>query len=301
MQTQTETPHAEKLVQSIARYIEERAGEAVTLGELSAETGLSPFHLQRVFKKATGVTPKAWARGYRLNRFQAALKTAPSVTDAIYEAGFGAASRAYENVAADLGMKPGSWRRCGDGVEIAYAIAPTEFGYLLVATTARGICAVRLGNSAEELESGFHGDFQRATLSKDDRLSLLVDQILVLIGSDRPSPRLPLDIRATAFQQRVWQHLQTIPRGETRTYSQVAAEIGSPSATRAVARACATNPVALVVPCHRVVGADGSLTGYRWGVDRKRKLLAMERDGLNAPAQNAVVQPAEKTIDKVRR
>ena len=274
---QTELSHPEGLVQNIARYIEGRAGESVTLGELSAETGLSPFHLQRVFKKATGVTPKAWARGYRLNRFQTALKTAPSITDAIYEAGFGAASRAYENVAADLGMKPGSWRRCGDGIEIAYAIAPTEFGYLLVATTARGICAVRLGGSVDELESGFHSDFQRAALSKDNRLSSLVDQIIVLIGSNAPSPHLPIDIRATAFQQRVWQHLQTIPRGETRTYSQVAAEIGSPAATRAVARACAVNPVALVVPCHRVVGADGGLTGYRWGVERKRKLLDKER------------------------
>ena len=291
----------ESLVQSIARYIETRAGEAVTLGELSAQTGMSPFHLQRVFKKATGVTPKAWARGYRLNRFQTALKTAPSVTDAIYEAGFGAASRAYENVAADLGMKPGSWRRCGDGIEIAYAIAPTEFGYLLVATTARGICAVRLGSSVEELESGFQMDFARATRTRDDRLSSLVDQIIVLIGSNAPSPHLPLDIRATAFQQRVWQHLQTIPRGETRTYSQVAAEIGSPSAIRAVARACATNPLALIVPCHRVVGSNGSLTGYRWGVDRKRKLLEKEGLELSAPAQDSVVQTTEKSVDKVRR
>ena len=289
---------SESLVRTIARYIEDRAGEAVTLGELSAQTGLSPFHLQRTFKKATGVTPKAWARGYRLNRFQTALKTAPSVTDAIYEAGFGAPSRAYENVAADLGMKPGSWRRCGDGIEIAYAVAPTEFGHLLVATTARGICAVRLGNSADELESEFRRDFERAALSKDDRLSLLVAQILVLINSDAPSPYLPVDIRATAFQQRVWQHLQTIPRGETRTYSQVAAEIGSPAATRAVARACGVNPVALVVPCHRVVGADGSLTGYRWGIDRKRRLLQKESA---APPEDAVVQPAEEPVGKVRR
>jgi AraC family transcriptional regulator of adaptative response/methylated-DNA-[protein]-cysteine methyltransferase len=265
------------LVKAVTRYIEAHRDEPVTLADLSAAAGMSPFHLQRTFKKATGVTPKAWMRNERLRKFQSSLRTAASVTDAVYEAGFAASSRAYENAQQKLGMKPGAWRKGGEGSNIAYTVAPTEFGYLLAAATERGICCVMLGDSAAEVEAEFQKDFARAERRRDEKLSLLVDQILVLITASGPSPHLPVDVRATAFQQRVWDYLRAIPRGETRSYSQVAADLDQPTATRAVARACATNPVALVVPCHRVVGANGSLTGYRWGVERKRNLLERER------------------------
>jgi AraC family transcriptional regulator of adaptative response/methylated-DNA-[protein]-cysteine methyltransferase len=268
---------AAALVRRVAAFIESRPDDRVSLDQLSTFTGVSPFHLQRTFKKATGVTPKAWANALRMRRFQSSLRTAGSVTEAVYEAGFQAGSRAYENAPSRLGMKPGIWRKGGEGAALRYTITATEFGFLLVAATDRGISAVRLGDSPAVLEAEFRQDFSRAELTRDEDLSVLVDQILVLIGSASPSPHRPLDVRATAFQQRVWAHLCAIPRGETRTYSQVAAGMGEPRATRAVARACATNPVALVVPCHRVVGADGKLTGYRWGIERKRKLLEKER------------------------
>jgi AraC family transcriptional regulator of adaptative response/methylated-DNA-[protein]-cysteine methyltransferase len=265
------------LVKTVTRYIEAHTDEQITLAHLSAAAGVSPFHLQRTFKKATGVTPKAWIKNARMRKFQRSLRTAASVTDAVYEAGFGASSRAYENAQQKLGMKPGAWRKGGEGAEIAYTVAPTEFGYLLAASTDRGICCVMLGDSVGKLEAEFHKDFARADRRRDEMLSLLVDQILVLITASGPSPHLPVDVRATAFQQRVWDYLRSIPRGETRSYSQVAADLDQPAATRAVARACATNPVALVVPCHRVVGADGALHGYRWGLERKEKLLERER------------------------
>jgi AraC family transcriptional regulator of adaptative response/methylated-DNA-[protein]-cysteine methyltransferase len=267
---------AAALVRRVTCFIESRPDAQVSLDELGALTGVSPFHLQRTFKKATGVTPKAWANALRMRRFQSSLREAASVTDAVYEAGFNAGSRAYESAGSHLGMKPGTWRKGGEGASLRYTITETEFGHLLVAATERGISAVRLGDAAG-LEAEFRKDFSRAQLTRDEDLGTLVDQILVLIGSSSPSPHLPVDVRATAFQQRVWAHLCAIPRGETRTYSQVAAGIGAPTATRAVARACATNPVALVVPCHRVVGADGKLTGYRWGLERKRKILEKER------------------------
>jgi AraC family transcriptional regulator, regulatory protein of adaptative response / methylated-DNA-[protein]-cysteine methyltransferase len=265
------------LVKAVTRYIETHPDELVTLSQLGQATGTSPFHLQRTFKKATGITPKSWANNQRLQRFQNSLRTAASVTDAVYEAGFAASSRAYEDAQEKLGMKPAAWRKGGEGADISYTIAPTEFGFLLAAATDRGICCVMLGDSVEEMEAEFQKDFARARRTRDEKLSLVVDQILVLITAQGPSPHLPLDVRATAFQQRVWEYLRAIPRGETRSYSQVAVDLNQPSATRAVARACASNPVALVVPCHRVVSADGQLTGYRWGVERKRKLLEAER------------------------
>lgn len=266
-----------ELVSLVAAYIESHLDQPLTLDELSAVAGVSPFHLQRKFKKATGVSPKAWARSARLRKFGRKLRTAPTVTDAVYDAGFGGSSRAYDGVSGRLGMKPGVWRRLGEGASIRYSITSTEFGQLLVATTSKGICTVRLGDDPESLEAEFRSDFRLAELARDEELTSIADQILVLIASNLPSPQLPVDVRATAFQQRVWDYLRSIPRGETRSYSQVAAEIGAPTATRAVARACATNPAALVVPCHRVIGSDGKLTGYRWGVERKRKLLERER------------------------
>jgi AraC family transcriptional regulator of adaptative response/methylated-DNA-[protein]-cysteine methyltransferase len=214
----------------------------------------------------------------RCQRFGAALPKKGNVTEAIYDAGFGASSRAYEKSGRELGMKPGERRRHGAGVPIRFTIAPTEFGKLLVGVTERGVCAVRLGDSAAELESEFRKDFAQGLITRDDdRLATVIDQILVLTASSAPHPQIPVDVRATAFQRRVWQYLREIPRGETRSYSQVAADLGMPNSTRAVARACATNEVSLIVPCHRVIGKNGNVTGYRWGVERKRQLLEKER------------------------
>lgn len=272
-----EVSSAAQLVQRVAAYIDANPEGRITLEALSAAAKVSTFHLQRTFKNATGVSPRAYAEERRKARFQTSLREAPSVTDAIYEAGFGASSRAYERSGADLGMRPAEWKRHGEGAVIRFATASSEFGLLFVAATDRGVCAVRLGDDAQALEEEFRLDFDKAQIHRDDSLTGVIDQILVLIGGDAPHPEIPVDVRATAFQRRVWEHLRTIPRGETRSYSQLAAELGAPRATRAVARACATNEVALVVPCHRVVGADGSLTGYRWGIERKRKLLEVER------------------------
>ncbi len=269
---------AAALVRKVTDIIAAHPGESLTLEQLSGQVGVSPFHLQRTFKKATGITPKAYMEEQRSQRFGRTLPETGNVTEAIYDAGFGASSRAYERSGAELGMKPGERRKHGAGVAIRFTLAPTEFGQLLVAVTDRGVCAVRLGDSASELETDFRKDFAQGILTRDDgELAGVVDQILVLTSSSAPHPQIPLDVRATAFQRRVWQYLREIPRGETRCYSQIAADLGAPLATRAVARACATNEVSLIIPCHRVIGKNGSVTGYRWGVERKRQLLEKER------------------------
>ncbi len=268
------------MVRRVTHFIDAHPTGRITLAELSAVANLSPSHLLRSFRKATGVTPKAYADERRMRRFGAELPRAANVTEAIYAAGFGASSRAYEKAQRELGMQPAEVRKRGAGVSIRYTITPTEFGQLLVASTGRGVCSVRLGDDPGKLESEFRRDFSRAQLTRnDEELANLVDQILVLIGSAAPHPEIPVDVRATAFQRRVWEYLRTIPRGETRSYSQIAATLGAPKSTRAVARACATNEVALIVPCHRVIGADGKLTGFRWGLDRKRQLLEKEKSG----------------------
>lgn len=267
-----------ELVKRVTGYIDAHPDERITLEDLASHAGLSPFHLQRSFKRATGVTPRAYAEQTRMKRLSNKLPRASTVTEAIYDAGFGASSRAYENTARETNLKPGDLRRKGAGLDIRYAIAPSEFGQLLVAATAKGVCAVRLGDTAEELEAGFERDFERASRTRDDAaLCKVVQQILESVHLPGPHPEIPTDVRATAFQRQVWDYLRQIPRGETRSYSRVAADLGSPKAVRAVARACATNEVALVTPCHRVVGANGDLTGFRWGVERKRKLLENER------------------------
>ena len=266
------------LVRRVTAHIDAHPGERFTLDQLSAVAGVSPFHLQRTFKKATGVTPRAYMNEQRCRQFGRNLAGAKTVTDAIYGAGFNSSSRAYEQSNTALGMKPGERRKHAAGVEIRFTIAPTEFGQLLVATTPRGVCAVRLADTAAELEHDFRADFSQAHITRDDgELANIVDQILVLIGSSEPHPQIPVDVRTTAFQRRVWEYLRSIPRGETRSYSQVAADLGAPKSTRAVANACARNEVALIVPCHRVVGANGNLTGFRWGIERKRQLLLKER------------------------
>jgi AraC family transcriptional regulator of adaptative response/methylated-DNA-[protein]-cysteine methyltransferase len=226
-----------------------------------------------------GVSPKSYVATRRVERFKSAVRNGSAVTTALYDAGYGSSSRLYERAHAELGMTPGAYRDGGCDKHIRYAVAETPLGTLLVAVTDNGVCAVRLGDDGPSLISGLTAEFPAARIETDaGHLTAAIGQIVAHLAGDLPRLELPLDVRATAFQRRVWEALRAIPRGETRSYHQVAEEIGQPSAARAVARACADNPVALLVPCHRVVRGDGTLGGYRWGVERKAALLARERE-----------------------
>ncbi len=264
----------------IRAHIEANLDRVVSLAELGRIAGMSPFTVQRLFKQKMGVSPLQYQRSLRAGRLRGALKQNGRVTDAIYEAGFGSSSRAYEG--AQLGMTPAKFAQGGKGERIGWASGPSPFGWIVVGSTERGLCWLSLAGTAEEAEASLRAEFPAAELRRDPTLTRLVDAALSSVrdGSDLSEGRgLPgaLDLRGTVFQLRVWQALRQIPRGETRSYSEVARNMGEPNATRAVARACAMNRVALVVPCHRVVGASGSLTGYRWGVERKKQLLEVER------------------------
>lgn len=271
--------HAQQeLVKRACDYIDRNRDAGITLETLGTLLGLSPFHAQRLFRRALGVTPKQYQQSRRMDRFRGELLAQPSVTDAIYESGFGSNSRLYETAAAEIGMTPTQYRNRAKGLKIAYSIAESALGKVLVAATSSGICAIALGDLESELEDDLRGRFALAEICRDDAgLGDLLGQVLSRLAEHPLAADLPLDIRATAFQRRVWTALQTIPRGETRSYAEVAADLGQPTAVRAVARACAANPVAVVIPCHRVIGANGKLTGYRWGLERKRKLLQIEK------------------------
>jgi len=263
----------------IRAHIEKNLDRPVRLQELGRVAGLSPFTVQRLFKREMGVSPLQYQRAMREGRLRGALKQGESVTNAIYSAGFGSSSRAYEG--NQLGMTPARFAQGGKGEQIGFASARTPFGWMIVGATERGLCWLSLAASKTEAEDSLRSEFPAAVLRRDPSLARLVDTALESVreGNDLTGNRGwtdALDLRGTVFQLRVWQALRQIPRGETRSYSQLARDLGDPKATRAVARACATNRVALLVPCHRVVGADGSLTGYRWGVERKRKLLETE-------------------------
>lgn len=255
-----------------------------SLSDLAAALGLSPAHLQRVFSAAVGITPKQYAQALRATRLRAALEEDRTVTEAILAAGYGGTARAHGAARGVLGMAPSAYRRRGAGETIDHVVAPCVLGQLLVAATGRGLCLVALGDDTSALQADLKTRFPAATLRADGpaAVAFLPAVLGVLETPVRPAPGaadLPLDLRGTAFQQRVWAILQRIPPGETRTYAEVAAALGQPSAVRAVAGACGANPAALVVPCHRVVRSDGGLGGYRWGVDRKRALLAREKGG----------------------
>jgi len=266
-----------EMVRRACLYIESHVGELPTLEDLSAHTGVSPYHLQRVFKRVAGITPRQYAEAMRLDQFKAGVKKGATVTGAMYEAGYGSSSRLYERAPSQLGMTPADYRRGGKGVRISYTIAGCSLGRLLVAGTAKGICSVRLGDSDAVLEANLLSEYAAADVSRDDQaLSGWVEQLLSHLDGRHPHLDLPLDVQATAFQWSVWEKLREIPYGSTRSYGEVARAMGRPTATRAVARACATNPVALVIPCHRVVREDKSLGGYRWGIERKRALLERE-------------------------
>jgi len=261
-----------------------------TLAEIGAQVGLSPAYLQRRFTQVMGVSPRQYAAAQRVARVKARLKDGESVTATLYAAGFGSSRGFYEQTPDQLGMQPSAYRAGAQGQRIAYTLVESPLGRLLVAATGRGLCALRFGESSgdEALLAELHAEFPRATIERDDALlTPEADAILDHLAGQRPVLDLPLDVQATAFQARVWAALRAIPYGQTRSYAEVADTIGEPTAIRAVARACARNPVALVVPCHRVVRADGALAGYRWGVERKRTLLACEAEAAEG-AQEAL-------------
>ena len=266
-------------VEAISRACEqiEQAEEAPKLAELAASAGLSPYHFHRVFKAITGVTPKAYAAETRARRAADKLRTAETVTEAIYDAGFNSSSRFYENTDARLGMTPGAVRRGGAGAVIRFAVGEASLGAVLVAATKKGVCAILLGDDPDALVRNLQDRFPRAEFEGGDaEFERMVAQVVGLVEAPGQRLDLPLDIRGTAFQQRVWAALRAIPPGRTATYTEIARAIGQPTAVRAVAQACGANPIAIAIPCHRVVRSDGDLSGYRWGVARKRKLIDRE-------------------------
>jgi AraC family transcriptional regulator of adaptative response/methylated-DNA-[protein]-cysteine methyltransferase len=259
--------------------------ELPTLGELAAAAGISRFHFHRVFKQITGATPREWGKAHRLGRFADRLDAGEGIGEAAYGAGFGASSRAYEAAPNGLGMTPAARKRGGKGEQIRYTIVSTWLGWAIVAATERGLCMTALGDNRAALEAELRRRFPAAELRPADAaLSGWAERVERYITRPGDTLDLPLDIRGTAFQARVWRALQKIPPGQTATYTEIAAALGQPRAVRAVAQACASNKLAVVVPCHRVVRRDGDLAGYRWGVERKRALLAKERDAVMADA-----------------
>ncbi len=272
-------PQAE-LVRSVCHLLEAAAADTPDLAELGEELAVSRFHLQRLFKKLMGITPHQYAEARRTARFKERLKAGESVSAATYEAGYGSSSRLYEKAAEQLGMTPAVYRKGGKGMQINYTIAESPLGWLLVAATLKGICAVTLGDTPEQLLSDLAAEFPQSDITANETvLQQQVAALLAHLNGQLPHPDLPLDVRGTAFQKRVWEELRRIPYGQTVSYSELARRIEQPSATRAVAHACATNPAALVTPCHRVIRENGELSGYRWGIERKRVLLAQEKQG----------------------
>lgn len=255
------------------------AEEAPSLDALAAQVGVSRAHLQRTFTKSVGVSPKRYAASLRDRRLRTALRNGATVIDATYESGFGSSSRMYESAAATIGMTPASYRRGAAGETIVFGIVPSALGNVIVAMTDRGIAHVALGDDANALERDLRASFPDAEIVRaDDRVVTATSALVRYLAASGPWPRLPLDVRATAFQARVWEALTAIAPGTTTTYGELASALGDPNATRAVARACATNPVALLIPCHRVIAKDGDMRGYRWGVERKSRLLDLERN-----------------------
>src|SRR6202163_148990 len=270
----------QELIKSVCRYIEQHLDEPLTLARLGSEFHQSPFHLQRTYKSILGITPRAYADSCRMNQLKGNLRAGHSVTRSMYDAGYSSSSRLYERTASQLGMTPDKYRRGAIAAAIRYTCADSPLGRMLIAATDRGICSIQFARSDGELLEGLKREFPFAARKVDEGgLHSWVRALLKHMRGKNvdSSSLLPLDIRATAFQRRVWAYLQSIPFGDTRSYSQVAKAIGRPSACRAVARACATNPVAVAIPCHRVVREDGSMGGYRWGIERRKALLAMER------------------------
>jgi len=279
------SPDTDEPIARACAVLDAAAGESVTLDQLAREVGMSPSHLQRRFRRVTGLSPREYVEQLRLSKLRSSLRGEASVSRAVYEAGFGSGSRVYERSTALLGMTPGEYRREGDGLVIRFTVVPSPLGRLLIAVTDRGVCAVSIGDSEAALVRSLEGEFPKAERRRvddgaDDWLAAQVQRVAgELEHPGQSGSPIPLDLRGTAFQYRVWRALISIPPGATRSYTEVAREIGEPAAVRAVARACGANRVAILVPCHRVIRSDGSLGGYRWGLPRKAELLRREAAG----------------------
>jgi AraC family transcriptional regulator, regulatory protein of adaptative response / methylated-DNA-[protein]-cysteine methyltransferase len=268
----------EELVERATAWLDTHIEERVTLPRLAAALGVSPGHVQRTFTRVTGVSPRAYAAARRLESAKTRLRDGADVTSALYASGYGSSSRFYAQARSALGMTPTSYKRGGEGMTMNYATTDSPIGRVLVAATERGLCAVSIGEDAAALAQSLTAEYPQATIRRDDdALRPYMDSILAHLRDRTSLAALPLDVVGTPFQHEVWQALRAIPAGERRTYGQIAATLGNPKSARAVARACATNPAALVIPCHRVVRGDGDSGGYRWGSKRKQALLASER------------------------
>ena len=268
-------PAMESILEKARIYLDAKRGERVTLDELAGAVGASPFHLQRRFKEAFGVSPRDYQEAYRVESVKSSLQNGSRVTDAVFEAGYGSVSRFYEK--PRLGMQARHYRARGKGQSIAYCCFPTPLGTVLIAATERGLCSLKLGADEKELKKLLAREFGEAELV-EDALPALKKGIVEFLRGDANLAKVPVDIRGTVFQRRVWETLRRIPRGETRTYQDIARAVGAPRAVRAVGSACGANPVAVVIPCHRAVRTDGGLGGYAWGLPRKKKLLALEKN-----------------------
>lgn len=274
-------PGIDRLVDA-ARYIEEHADEKLTLASLARRSGLSASRLQRSFRAAFGISPQQFQDAVRMRRLRASLRGGDEVTGAIFEAGYGSTSRVYGEAARSIGMTPATYRRGGAGESIAWACRDTALGTVMMAATGRGICFVQFGRNRRELLEALRAEFPRATIARSaaeagEGLDAWIEALDVHLRGDAPRPELPLDLRGTAFQVKVWRFLLTVREGEVLSYAELAARIGRPAAVRAAASACARNRIGVLVPCHRVLKSDGSLGGYRWGLERKRALLDAER------------------------
>jgi len=275
---ETEPSSRAKLLDQVCRYIEANLRGKLSLAILSRQAGLSPYHFQRTFKKVLGISPREYVKARRLARMKRFLRNGETVNSSLYNAGFSSRSRVYENVPGGLGVNPGEFRRGGEGLQIRYSIIDSPLGRLLVAATERGVCGVCIGDSDAFVENSLAEDYPSAILHRsDEEMKEWTRAFANYFDGDPLAVNLPLDVKATVFQSRVWKIIQSIPFGKTTTYSKIAKQLGEPEASRAVARACATNPVALVIPCHRVIGEDSSLRGYRWGIERKLALLKLEQ------------------------
>jgi AraC family transcriptional regulator of adaptative response/methylated-DNA-[protein]-cysteine methyltransferase len=282
-----DTESTTEFVQKICNYIEKNLEENLTLEKLGAQFNTSPFHLQRMFKKVTGTSPRRYVEACRHNLLKNRLKGGDNVTTATFEAGFNSGSRVYQSAGSHLGMTPGQYQKGGAGVNISYTITTSPIGYLLLAATEKGVCKVSFGDSVSQLEVELKAEFPRAIITRNDaRLDEWARQLVSHLEGRLNSLDVPMAIHFTPFQQKVWEELRKIPYGNTCSYQEIARAIGQPTAARAVAQACASNPVALIIPCHRVVRGNGDMGGYRWGLIRKKALLEKEHENSHAGITN---------------
>lgn len=269
--------HGIKFIQRVCQFIDRNLESKLTLASLSEEAGLSPFYFQRTFKKILGISPRQYVEARRLDRVKRSLSRGETVTKSLYDAGFTSRGRLYQSTAVRLGVNPGQFRRGGEGLSIDYTIIESPIGRLLLGATGNGICAVCLGASDETVEHALKQDYCNAELHRDDdQMKKWAEEFSKYFNGKEFARDLPIDVVATAFQWKVWRQIQAIPYGHTSSYTKIAEAIGKPKAVRAVANACANNQVALLIPCHRVLGKDGNLRGYRWGMKRKQALLSLE-------------------------